>query len=865
MKIADAFSAARWRVCWVTTYTFEPAFFEAFLLRRLGDPPLNVVVLADAQRLADTWSSIGVHDVWRVPGVNRRYLVRGFARAAGAFHAKTILLANEKRGLLLVGSGNVGLGGLESGHEVYAQFNSNDGLEEFAAWREWIADLVTRFDDPLVRSRWGDLRARLPWLVGADPGAGSFVTNSFSPLADQFLTGIEPPVDELHLTAPFFDHDLRALTRLIDATRPRKLEIYLGDSASVDGARLVAALAASGADVRAHGYATDRAAPYVHAKMIAAVTGTRARLLAGSANLSGPALLGAVSTGGHVNVEAGVLRDVEASVAISLIRGEPRLSLVELPLDRLADLSLFETSDLAGLPVRLHAATRDPDGTITLASVPPPPDGARLTDGRSFAEVRGGRSAELLHEDAAQFVWLVNGADEVISNRVPVDELTALSRALTAQDSTDSDRPRELDPIDRDHPVARILMELHQGAVFDVADTPAQGRVDAGRGGESGDEAGEGDAFWDRYFEEELGRDPRARRYGANGLRMPDSEFPDEFGSLLLQMLHRAPAPNELRLLDGSSVTREEAEVEGHRWTMTQRLRVRAFNVLWRWSSAVNDPRVRWFGAYAPVRHYLGLLGALARMWPQAQMPDDKDRWLTSDQLARLAANLFAAFIRPENGLGYLASLHEDERATAVELLRAQGAPAAAAALAYSVLRGAKAEVFFAWQPFLVPALKWGVIEVADGCAELAAACLGLSVTDEQIGARLEHVANYIDDEHWCAQAVATWGFGSVALRPSGNPNVPLDLVVSDEGQWLRDPRFVGLARAALAYAKSSGLRLRVGADLLVLVPGTTLIGPVRGVTIESNEVLSLAVLDDLEARGVGFGAAFDDPLAAVS
>lgn len=864
MRIADAFSAARWRVCWVTTYTFEPAFFEAFLLRRLGDPPLNVVVLADAQRLADTWSGIGSHDVWRVPGVNRRYLVRGFANPSGAFHAKTVLLANEKRGVLLVGSGNVGLGGLETGHEVYAQFSSSDGLAEFAAWRDWMADLVARLDDPLVRSRWGDLRARLPWLVGADRGTSTFVTNSATGLANQFLDGVHAPIDELHLTAPFFDHDLRALTTLIDATRPRQIELYLHHDASVDGARLVTALAASGAKVRVHEYTTDRAAPYVHAKVIAAITGTKARLLAGSANLSAPALLGAASVGGHVNIEAGVLSDVQASVATSLIRGEPRLALAELRLDAVATLSLMDKSDLPGLPIRLVAATRDGDGTITVASVPPPRHGDRLTDGRNVAELQGGRSAPLVHDDATQFVWLLNGADEVISNRVPVDELTALARALTAQDAIDSDRPRELDPIDRDHPVARILVELHQGAVFDVADTPAQTRVDAGRGGEAGGEAGEGDAFWDRYFEEELGRDPRARRYGPNGLGMPDSEYPDEFGALLLQMLQRAPAPNELRLLDGTSVTREQAEVEGHRWTMTQRLRIRAFNVLWRWSSAVNDPRVRWFGAYAPVRHYLALLGALARIWPQARMPDDKDRWLAADQLARLAANLFSAIVRPKNGLGYLASLHDDERAAAVELLRAQGAPATAAALAYSVLRGAKAEVFFAWQSFLVPALEWGLID-ADGCADLASACLGLSVTDEQVRARLDHAANYIDDDHWCAQAVTSWGFGSVALKPSGNPNVPLQLVVSDEGNWLRDPRYVGLARAALAYAKGSGIRLRVGADLLVLVPGTTLIGKVREVTVESDELLSLPLLDDLEARSVGFAATFDEPLAAVS
>ena len=95
MRVADVFSAARWRACWATTFTFEPAFFEAFLLRRLGDPPFNVVVLGDSQRLAKTWGEIGPHDSWRVPGLNQKYLVRGVSLPGRAFHAKTILLGNE--------------------------------------------------------------------------------------------------------------------------------------------------------------------------------------------------------------------------------------------------------------------------------------------------------------------------------------------------------------------------------------------------------------------------------------------------------------------------------------------------------------------------------------------------------------------------------------------------------------------------------------------------------------------------------------------------------------------------------------------------------------------------------------------------
>ena len=37
---------------WATTYSVDLSLFNEFLLPRLGDPPLNVVVLADHRRLS---------------------------------------------------------------------------------------------------------------------------------------------------------------------------------------------------------------------------------------------------------------------------------------------------------------------------------------------------------------------------------------------------------------------------------------------------------------------------------------------------------------------------------------------------------------------------------------------------------------------------------------------------------------------------------------------------------------------------------------------------------------------------------------------------------------------------------------------
>ena len=47
MKVAGSFSG-RWTSFFATTYSIELEFFDEYLFRRLGEPPLNATVLTDA-------------------------------------------------------------------------------------------------------------------------------------------------------------------------------------------------------------------------------------------------------------------------------------------------------------------------------------------------------------------------------------------------------------------------------------------------------------------------------------------------------------------------------------------------------------------------------------------------------------------------------------------------------------------------------------------------------------------------------------------------------------------------------------------------------------------------------------------------
>jgi hypothetical protein len=351
--------------------------------------------------------------------------------------------------------------------------------------------------------------------------------------------------------------------------------------------------------------------------------------------------------------------------------------------------------------------------------------------------------------------------------------------------------------------------------------------------------------FWDRYLKEQLAQDPRAQRYW----RIGETADPlsDELSRLLEQMLHQVPGPGRLRLL-GGEMTRAEVEIDGHKWTPSQRLAARAYNVLRRWCLAVADPRIRWLSEHAPVRHYVALLGALVRVWQQRD-------WLPEHRLAALANTLFGAFIRTDRTSGYIETLSDAEREEVLVELRNTAAAQHAAALAFAALHRAGTDEFFEWQPFLTRGVALGIFVPGAETGSLIASMVDARPTPQEVKDRLSVVTAYTDDEHWARRQCAELGFKEVELRDLDNPNYPLEIMVEGGVDLLLDPRVVALAREALAYESARGVRVRSGSDLLAVALDKPVYGIAGGREVESRDPVSDSTLARMIGDGVAFGA----------
>jgi hypothetical protein len=291
MKIARTFNSRRWTSFFATTYSIELEFFDEYLFRRLGEPPLSATILTDAGAHARLWTS-GADESRRLRRANRDYLLRPVLFGTGVFHPKTYLLANASEGRLLVGSGNLTMAGVERGREVFSEFRSTepDDVGSICGWRQWMDGIVQRLADEEVTYRWLRLRTECSdWLEGpADDSR--FIGTGERSILDQFADGIAERVDELHVMAPFYDRDAFALKTLLDRLRPARLHLYLGARTSVHGPALAAVV--SGFDGQVSLLEIDPL-EFVHAKLVGIVVREYGRLLVGSANLSQAALLGA--------------------------------------------------------------------------------------------------------------------------------------------------------------------------------------------------------------------------------------------------------------------------------------------------------------------------------------------------------------------------------------------------------------------------------------------------------------------------------------------------------------------------------------------------------------------------------------------
>jgi len=846
----------RYSVFVATSYTFDLQMFDEFWLPRLGESPLNATLLIDANQLARVWEEIPLAEEWRARRANADYLVRGVNLGGWSFHPKTYLFGEEKSGILVVGSGNLSLKGLEEGHEVFAAFESTrqEDLSAMRAWRDWMWQIVRRVDDSVLSTRWIDALARLPWLKGtASPSA--FTTNWEHSLLNQLAARVTLPSDELHVLAPFYDRGATALAELIRATAPAEVYLYLGANVSVDGEALIGVIAATGRPVHLRTYRPNE---FVHAKLVGVVRGDRGLLLAGSANMSRAALLGATAhrTG---NAEAGVLIELPSDGLRALFVPEG-LDVHVSDLSVLRDLVYESSPDGTSLPLLLHSATRLEDGRVALRYSGDMTGPLQLVGtGLACNVVDRTTIAPFGATDGPLLVHLEDETGKIVSNLVPVDDPRRLAAWLQTRTAQTADVPGGLDAAELDTPVGRLLRRLNDGDIFDVDETPAFARA------QSVAQETEDADFWQSLATKELRLDPRVRNYGhVSGLGNGDTLEGDLF-ALLRLMLDRVPQHQGPHLVDLDVGTNDGA-ARGQRWTPTRRLQVRVFNVLERWCLALPDPRLRWLAPTAPVRNYCHLLTALVECWTGNYLPRER--------LVRLARTLFSSFLRGERTLGFLYALNEDERKAALaDISPADGA--AAAILTYSALQftwsdpAGSREELFAWQPFLDPALSLGVMRLDVSLVNTLTGGRRRTVSARDVEDFLLWAATHTDDVHWERRVRRELDLAELHIVADAvHKNFGITIEVGGIKDPLGDSRLVALVDLAMRYRQVTGaiVKLPQGGRLSARLD-EHVYAKLGDVNFSSQRLLTRKVLASLRENAAGWGAILvpEDPQGTTS
>lgn len=290
-----------WDSVIICTYGADLAFYERDLWRQV-QRARNRLIFADGRQV--TRQLIDPEGRAHLRQVNRTYVLAPM-RTEHAAHAKLILLLREDRGLLSVGSGNLGMDGYASQGECFTTYrwaeDQPEHLNAFVAAKAFLSAIVNRglvdtFVRPLVQQAWQDA----PWIYRTANGDSRALRHNLDrPLLDQFIEAIgEHPVDELVVHAPFYDHRCRALAELIMRTKPRKLQLLLQERiTSVDPERLAKVLASAGCPVDVRSVQAQEPGTFLHAKFVIARCNDVDLCLQGSPNLSTPALLKPFPTG----------------------------------------------------------------------------------------------------------------------------------------------------------------------------------------------------------------------------------------------------------------------------------------------------------------------------------------------------------------------------------------------------------------------------------------------------------------------------------------------------------------------------------------------------------------------------------------
>ena len=271
----------------VLTHNIDFLFLQSIVrprLRKCGNPKLTI--FADAGCATGSYRQ----QHFALDGLGRHYRVVPVVLGSGRrFHPKAILLAGPSKAALAVGSGNVTHGGWSANHEIWATYESDDGLPAISAFRNYldtVLSLIPQSDRISEEALSAFDDSANSWATELPKPAGLHGTPSDRPLLDRIIGLAGDDVRQITVCAPYYDPAGKALAELaLRTTAPIRTLLqrsHVGLSAS--------AASALPPNVQLISIDTEPAR-FIHAKLYGFHRSHSTLLVAGSANMSRAALM----------------------------------------------------------------------------------------------------------------------------------------------------------------------------------------------------------------------------------------------------------------------------------------------------------------------------------------------------------------------------------------------------------------------------------------------------------------------------------------------------------------------------------------------------------------------------------------------
>ncbi|MFB6217440.1 MAG: hypothetical protein ABEJ72_10845, partial [Candidatus Aenigmatarchaeota archaeon] len=284
----------------LTTFSFNPAFFDTYLLDKIQrqNPYAEIFVLVDSTTFHSQYDEFTSH-------TGTSYHILPVEIQNGFFHPKVSLFLSEedRKADLYVSSANLTLQGFTNNIEsvVKLDYDLDDGVpetvEDAIGFFERISESVAR--DSEFQQYIQDIReSRLLEAERVEEEDAEFLSNHEEPIIDQLVREIDGgEFDEVVLSAPFVSDNPDILSRISDVAELDEVALVLQrDNHNLDSMEQLRDFCNSeGLSFELRELVSERDR-FLHAKMIL-LEGSESYALVGSPNLTKSALLEAWDAG----------------------------------------------------------------------------------------------------------------------------------------------------------------------------------------------------------------------------------------------------------------------------------------------------------------------------------------------------------------------------------------------------------------------------------------------------------------------------------------------------------------------------------------------------------------------------------------